>query len=46
MNFVVRLPYLLFLALVLIPVGAVAYALAAVARAAWANAKAGWRDHS
>ena len=37
-------PYFLFLFLILSPIAAVAYGLAAVAATVWANARQGWKD--
>lgn len=40
-----RLPYALFLFLVLAPAGVLAYSLAALAAAVWSNLKTGWSEH-
>lgn len=40
-----RTPYVVFFALVLVPVGLLCYALAAVARTAKESWRAGWKSH-
>lgn len=45
LGYVAVVPYTAYLLLVLTPVAALSYGLAALARTIWENLKSGWRDH-